>query len=44
MPKIGCSLELPVSDEKRKKKRMADLIVSSMAILSVVMIFFKARK
>ncbi|MHB1492653.1 MAG: hypothetical protein ACYCSG_00790 [Thermoplasmataceae archaeon] len=44
MPKIGCSLELPTSGELKEKHRFRQMFVASIALLSVVLIFFKARK
>ena len=44
MPKIGCSIEIPVDEEPPKMNRIRHKFVALIAVFSVVAMFFKFRK
>ena len=44
MPKIGCSIEIPVDEEPAKMNRIRHKFVTLIAVFSVVAMFFKLMK
>jgi hypothetical protein len=44
MPKIGCSIEIPIDEEQPKVHRIRHKFVALVAIFSVVAMFFKLMK